>query len=233
MEQNVARLPYFERLWTWFETNKKQALWGALIVVAVGVIISFYFWQQSESEVNAGEALSQVLAGAVFSGGNRAELPEAYLKVVSQHADTSAGGQALLLAGEAFFAQGRYSEAQAQFQRFTREYAGNPLAAQAALGTAKCLEAQGKTEEAARAYKEAFERNPNANIVPQAKFSLARIYESQNKLDQARSLYEELARAETSTGSDAAMRLEELKMRLSAGAPPPAVFPILSNQKTN
>lgn len=232
MEQNVVQLPYFERLWAWFETNKKQALWGALIVVVFGVIISFYLWQQSESEVKAGEALSQVLASTAFSGGTRAESPEVYLKVASQHGGTSAAGQALLLAGEAFFAQGRYNEAQAQFQRFTREYAGNPLLAQAALGTAKCLDAQGKTEEAARAYKEAFDRNPNANIVPQAKFSLARIYESQNKLDQARTLYEELARADSSIGSEAVMRLEELKMRFSA-APPPATFPILSTGKTN
>ncbi len=233
MEQKVAQLPYFERLWAWFETNKKQALWGALIVVVVGVIVSFYFWQQSESEVNAGEALSQVLTSTAFSGGTRPESPEAYLKVASQHGGTSAGGQALLLAGEAFFAQGRYSEAQAQFQRFIREYSGNPLSAQAALGTAKCLDAQGKNEEAARAYKEAFERNPNSNIVPQAKFALARIYESQNKLDQARSLYEELARADTSIGNEAGMRLEELKTKFSAAAPVPAAVPILSTQKTN
>ena len=39
MEQKVAQLPYFERLWAWFETNKKQALWGALIVAVLGVII--------------------------------------------------------------------------------------------------------------------------------------------------------------------------------------------------
>lgn len=232
MEQNVAQLPYFERLWAWFETNRKQVLWGTLIVVALGVIISFYLWQQGEKEVNAGEALSQVLANTAFSGGTRVESPEAYLKVASQYAGTSSAAQALLLAGEAFFVAGRYSEAQAQFQRFIREYSGNPLIVQASLGTALSLDAQGKTDEAARAYKEVFERHPNANVVPQAKFSLARIYESQNKLDQARSLYEELARAESSTGTEAALRLEGLKTKFSA-APPPATFPILSTGKTN
>ena len=233
MEQKVAHLNIGEKLWIWFEANKKQALWGTLIVAALGLIVSFYFWQASEKETQAGEALSQVLANTAFSGGARAESPEAYLKVASQHAGTSAGAQALLLAGEALFAAGSYSEAQAQFQRFSREYAGNPLSAQAVLGTATCLDAQGKTEEAARTYKEAFERNPNTSIVPQAKFSLARIYESQNKLDQARSLYEELARTESSIGNEAGMRLEELKTKFSATAPSPAPFPILSTQKTN
>jgi len=232
MEQKVAHLNFGEKLWVWFEANKKQALWGTLIVVGLGLIVSFYLWQESEKETNAGEALSRVLANTAFSGGAQVASPEAYLKVASQHGGTSAGAQALLLAGEAFFAAGRYSEAQAQFQRFSRDYAGNPLITQALLGAATCLDAQGKTEEAARAYKEVFERYPNANVVPQARFSLARIYESQGKLEQARSLYEEVARAENSIGNEAGMRLEELKTKLSAAAPP-AAFPILSTPKTN
>jgi tetratricopeptide (TPR) repeat protein len=233
MEQKVANLNIGERLWVWFEANKKQTLWGALIVVVVGLIVSFYLWQESEKEANAGEALSQVMANTASSGGTRAESPDAYLKVASQHSGSSAGAQALLLAGEAYFEAGKYAEAQAQFQRFTREYMGNPLTPQALLGTASSLDAQGKTEEAARAYKEAFERNPNSNIAPQAKFSLARIYESQNKLDQARSLYVELARADTSIGNEAGMRLEELKVRSPAPSLPPATIPILSTPKTN
>jgi len=234
MELKVAHLTAGEKLWVWFEANKKRTLWGALIVVALGLIVSFYFWQESEKETNAGEALSQVVANTAFSGGNRMEPPEAYLKVASQHAGTGAGAQALLLAGDAFFGQGRYPEAQAQFQRFSREYAANPLIPQALLGAATSLDAQGKTDEAARAYKELFERHQNASVVPQAKFSLARIYESQNKLDQARSLYEEIARAESSLGNEAAMRFEDLKTRISAAAPPPtATIPILSTPKTN
>ena len=233
MEQKVAHLNVGEKLWVWFEANKKQALWGTLIVVVLGLVFSFYFWQESKKETNAGEALSQVLADTAFSGVARPASPEAYLKVASQHGGTSAGAQALLLAGEAFFAAGRYSEAQAQFQRFSRDYAANPLIAQALLGTATCLDAQGKTEEAARAYKEVFERYPNSNVVTQAKFSLARIYESQSKLEQARSLYEELTRVESSIGNEAGMRLEELKTKPSAAAPPPTTFPILSTPKTN
>ncbi len=216
MEQKVAHLNFGEKLWVWFEANKKQALWGTLIVVGLGLIVSFYLWQESEKETNAGEALSRVLANTAFSGGAQVASPEAYLKVASQHGGTSAGAQALLL-----------------FQRFSRDYAGNPLIAQALLGAATCLDAQGKTEEAARAYKEVFERYPNANVVPQARFSLARIYESQGKLEQARSLYEEVARAESSIGNEAGMRLEELKTKLSAAAAPPPAFPILSAPKTN
>ena len=144
MEQKVAHLNFGEKLWVWFEANKKQVLWGTLIVVGLGLIVSFYLWQESEKETNAGEALSRVLANTAFSGGAQVASPVAYLKVASQHGGTSAGAQALLLAGEAFFAAGRYSEAQAQFQRFSRDYAGNPLIAQALLGAATCLDAQGK-----------------------------------------------------------------------------------------
>jgi len=33
MEQKVAHLNFGEKLWVWFEANKKQALWGTLIEV--------------------------------------------------------------------------------------------------------------------------------------------------------------------------------------------------------
>ena len=57
MEQKVAHLNFGEKLWVWFEANKKQVLWGTLVIVVLGLIVSFYFWQESTKETNAGEAL--------------------------------------------------------------------------------------------------------------------------------------------------------------------------------
>lgn len=240
MEQKVADLNLGEQLWVWFEANKKQVICGAVIAAVLALAVSLYLWNASQKRVKAGMALSQVLANAAFSGGVDSASAEAYLKVANEHAGTSAGAQALLLAGEAFFAQGNYTEAQTQFQRFARENPGSPLTPQALLGTAASLDAQGKSEEAARAYKEVSDRYPNANVTAPARFALARIYEAQNNFEQARTLYEDLSRSDaySSLGSAAMMRLEELKSKIpppvtgaDAAAPTPAAT--LTNLTTN
>lgn len=243
MEQKVADLNLGEQLWVWFEANKKQVVWGAVIAAVLALVVSLYLWNAGQKRVKAGMALSQVLANAAFSGGVDAASADAYLKVANEHAGTSAAAQALLLAGEAFFAQGNYAEAQTQFQRFVRENPGSPLTPQALLGTAASLDAQGKGEEAARAYKEVSDRYPNANVTAPARFALARVYEAQNNFEQARAIYEDLARSDaySSLGSAAMMQLEELKSKAPAPKPgtnevdtPPALtFTNLTTQPAN
>ncbi len=221
MEQKVAHLTVGEKLLVWFEANKKQAAWGAGIVVVLGFVTGYYVWSEGTKEVEAAEALSQVTASGLFAGPGRTTPAEDYLKVADAHRGTPAGGQALLLAAGTFFSEGKYAEAQTQFQRFSRDYPGNPFSSQALLGIATCLDAQGKTEEAARAYKDTADRFPNAPTATQAKFGLARTCESQGKLDQARLLYEEISKAEPYgfTGSEAVMRLEALKSNQPAATP--------------
>lgn len=213
MEQKVAQLNFGEQLWVWYEANKKQVIWGAVLLAVLAFVVSLYLWNSEQKRVRAGMALSQVLANAAASGGVDPASADEFLKVANEHAGTSAGGQALLLAGEAYFAQGKYSEALTQFQRFVREHPGSPLTPQALLGTAAALDAQGKDEEAARAYKEVSDRYPNTNVTAPARFALARIYEAQGNPDQARAIYEDLTRtaAYNSLGSAAMMRLEELR----------------------
>jgi tetratricopeptide (TPR) repeat protein len=237
MEQNVAGLTVFERTWAWCEANKKQVAWGAGIVVVAGVIVAYYNWSQSEKEVSAGEAMSDVVV-ASLPGGAGAESADAYLKVAAAYPGTSAGARALLAAAGLLFTQGKYTEAQAQFQRFTHDYPESPFRSEAMLGVAASLDALAKPEEAARAYKELIDRHPGEIVVPQAKFALARIYESQNKLKEARELYEEVYRdvnrpqAYSSIGNEAGIRADELRSKLPAPAPTKALTPAPSLMTT-
>ncbi len=230
MEEKTAHLTLGEKLFVWFEANKKQAAWGAGLTILVAFVFSYYLWSQGAREVKAGEALSKVMVESLFSGTGRPAAPESFVRVAEAHPGTPAAAQALLLAGGGLFTEGKYAEAHAVFQRFTREYAGHPFVSQALLGIAASLEAQGKTAEAVEAYKVAMERNPGAHTVVQAKFGMARNYEAEGKLDQARSLYEEIARSEpySSTGNEAAFRLERLRQEqpvaateTPAATPPP------------
>jgi tetratricopeptide (TPR) repeat protein len=98
------------------------------------------------------------------------------------------------------------------------------------LGIACCYDAVGRTNEAINAYKDLVDRHPNENVAPQARFSLARLYETQNMIEQARALYEDVAKADpnSSLGSEAGMRLEELKVLYPPPAPPPAPAPVIT-----
>ena len=213
MDSDAAQLPVFDRLEIWLGKNRTQALTGATIVIALGLIVGFFLWYRGEKETNASEALTSV---SVPTGpGQRADTADAYLKVAATYPKSSAAARAVLLAGSTLFVDGKYDQAKAQFEKFVHEYRDPIFMGQALLGIAACLDAQNKTEEAIRAYKDLMEHHSADPAASQAKFALARLYEGQGKPEQARPLFEEVARAEpyTSIGSEAGMRSEELKMK--------------------
>lgn len=231
MKQKVAGLTVFEQVWAKLEANKKQVAWGSAVVAVVALVVSYYTWSQAQKNVQAGQALSAVMADAM-PGGGRTESAEAYLKVVAEYPRTSAAARAALAAAGTLFAQEKYAEAQAEFQKFTRDYPDSPFRGQALLGVAASLDAQGKMDEAARAYKELIDRHPSDIVVPQAKFELARVYEAQNRIKEALELYEELSRTHNynSLGGEADLKVKELKSKVPAAVTPAAKpsFPILS-----
>jgi tetratricopeptide (TPR) repeat protein len=222
MDSDVAQLPVMDRLEIWFGKNRKQALTGATIAIAVGLIVGFYLWYRGEKEASASEALTSV--SLPTGPGPRTETADAYLKVAANYPNSSAAARAVLLAGGTFFVDGKYDQAKAQFEKFVRDYHDATFMGEALLGIAACLDAQNKTDEAIRAYKDLTEHHSGDPAVPQAKFALARLYEAQGKPELARTLFEDIARSEpySSIGSEAGMRLEELKMKHpELFAPPP------------
>src|SRR5262245_35068875 len=83
MPTEVAELPLSHKLWAWFETNRKQALWGMVIIVVLGLIIWFVSWQQGQKEMNASEALSKL--SSVTAGTESHPDAAAYLKVAASY----------------------------------------------------------------------------------------------------------------------------------------------------
>lgn len=218
--------------------NKKQALGGVVVALAVGLAVSYYFYSQGEKEVTAAEALSDALMPQTQPGSARKDTTTAFLKVANEYPGTSAGAQASLQAATALFTEGNFTKAQAEFQRFLREHPASPLAGTAWLGVAACFDATGETNKAMVAYKDLIERHPGESVIPQAKFALAQIYESQNQIELALNLYESVGRdAYSSAGAEAGMRAEELKRKhpklAMAASPAPAITPALPSSLTN
>jgi TolA-binding protein len=219
----------FFRAVAWVEANRKQVLLVTATAIVVGLIVYFVIWQRNEKQTAAGQAFSKALSAQINS---RSESPDPFLKVASSYPGSKAAERALLFAAASLYAEGKYPQAQAEFEKFAREHADSPLVAQALLGSAASLEAQGRTDQAFNAYKTLVERYPRENVVPQAKFALGRMYEAQNKPELARNMYEDLARESFgSLGSEAGMRLEELKMKypsLTPAVQPPTNAPAIS-----
>ena len=229
MDPDLTQTAGFYKLWAWFETNKKQVTWGGLIVVALGLTGWYIVYQQGEKEVRASEALVNASVSQAIAGRSGAENPDEFLKVAADYPKSSAAARAVLRGAGSLFIEGKYPQAQAQFQRFARDYRDSAFMGQAMLGIAACMDAEGKTEDAIAAYKSLIDHHPGENVIPQAKFALARLYEAQNKPELARALFEDVARGDQygSLGSEAGMRLEELRIKNpNLFAPPPsAVMP--------
>ncbi len=214
MESNVVELAIHERLFAWFETHRKETLWGVIVLAVAGFWTGFFLWHKDARESDANQALARITSRA-FSDPDQTDSPQALLKVAAEFPHTDAGGRAQLLAAASSFSGRKYPEARAQFEKYLREYRDSPLSGQALFGVAVCLDAQGKTAEAVSAYSDIIQHHPAENIVPQAKSALGRLYEKQGKWEQARDVYVELSRNGSygSISSEAAMHLDELFAR--------------------
>ena len=119
------------KLWPWLEANKNRLLGSvAAVVVAVGL---YYFvsWRHDQNEINAGEALTQMLVASPSLTPEQSA--EALGKLAADHAGTAAAQRAQLSAAAGWFNVGRYADAQTQFQKALDANATGPLAATAAL----------------------------------------------------------------------------------------------------
>lgn len=217
MQAQDAATAYFFKLWEWVESNARTVVIGVGVVVAAAVLLSYFSWRRNEMEVNAGEALTQVLVTPP-PNSNADQLADAYLKIAADYPNTQAGGRALMLGAATLFSSGKYPEAQTEFQKYIREYSSGPFSAPAALGVAACLDAQRKTDLAAAAYQRVISGYSDPNSVDAAKLALANIDEQRGKLTDAENLYQEVVRYNPNSplGSEAALHAMQLRPKLAA-----------------
>jgi predicted negative regulator of RcsB-dependent stress response len=232
MQLQDAPANYFFKLWPWFEANRNRIIGGVGVIVVAAGLISYYSWQRDQKEMVAGKALTQVIRSIPRNAttGQQADL---YLKISTDYQGTSAGQRALLQGAAMLFAAGRYADAQAQFQKFLDVHPGSFFAGQAALGVATSLDAQGKTDLAAGVYQRIINSYSDTVAVDSARFALAQINERQGKFAEAVNLYEAIVRYNPngSLGSEAGLRLMELKMKLPSASPSTApASPIKPNR---
>ena len=175
------------KVWPWLEANRKGLIVATL---AVGVFIGgVCYWtaHQQERELEAGSALTHVLASPGVTADSLAQF-------AAVQAGTLAATRAELEAGQSLFEKGDYAGAQAVFEKFVQTHAGTPLANQALFGLGACQEALGKLDLAAATYSRAATATTADGTGPLAKFALGRLAENQGKWSEAQGDFQEVIR---------------------------------------
>jgi predicted negative regulator of RcsB-dependent stress response len=193
MQTQDAPAEIIFKLWPWVEANGKRLAIGAGAII---ILVGIYFFLQTEreqNEVNAGDALTTLLATAPTGG------PESSAAALTQLAAKYSGTQAALraqLQGAAmYYSVGDYTNAQAEFHKFLAMSSGGQQAAIAQLGIATSLEAQGKMDDAVAAYQKVVSGYSSSPCAAQAGYALGRMAESQGKLAEALSDYQGVVQA--------------------------------------
>ena len=138
----------------WFETNKKRVALGAGVVAFVALAIGLYVWHNSETALEAEEALSAVKMPFSPIEQPAPGTAEALAKIAAEYPKTPAAAKALLRAGTVYFGDGNFGKAREQFTAYIRDFGDTPWVPQAVFGLAACLDAENKTAEAITKYKE-------------------------------------------------------------------------------
>jgi len=217
MQAQDAATAYFFKLWEWTENNIRTVIIGAGVAAVVIALVSYYLWQQNQTEITAGQELTQLFISTP-PDSDASQLADAYLKIAMDYPGTQSGKRAWVLAATTLFESGKYPEAQAQFQKYLDANPVSAFSATAALGVAASLEAQRKTQPAADAYQRVISSYSNPNAVAAAQFALAKINEQQGNLVQAENFYQQVARnnPNTALGSEAAFLAFQLKSKAAA-----------------
>jgi predicted negative regulator of RcsB-dependent stress response len=208
------------KLWPWLEQNGKTLI---IIGVVIIVLIGGYFFvqaQHEQNEVNAGQALTMLMANPPAGGPESSAA--ALTQLASKYSGTQAALRAQLQGAAMYYSLGDYTNADTAFGKFLSTDSGGQQAAIAQLGLATSLEAQGKLDEAVAAYQRVTSGYPSSPCSFPANYALGRIFQSQGKLSEALSYYGSLTQAGQEAGSYGQLASEaamEIRAKLAAQKP--------------
>lgn len=223
MESQDTVAIFFHKLWPKIEANQNRIATTAAIIAVVVIGISFYSWHSGQTQVDAGDALTQALV-SLPATADATTIANAYLNVSTQYPNTAAGQRGLIQGAGALFLAGKYDQAQTYFQQYVSAHPDGPFAGAAGLGVAKCLEAQSKYDQAAGAYQHVIDNSADAQSVIASKFSLGRLDVRAKNYAEAMRLFQDVMQEDPygALGNEAGQLAYEIKPKVPA---PAAVIP--------
>jgi tetratricopeptide (TPR) repeat protein len=179
----------------WADARRKQLMWTAAAVAAVGLLVGLYFMHKNSHEAAGNAAFFALKLPVPGKDALTAADAAPFAQVADDYSDTTGGARAMLMAGRIYFEAGDFEKARAMFQRMLAEHSDYPLANEAAIGVALSLEAEGKLAEATARMEDIVRRGPQDSTWTQAQSALGRLYTEQNHPDRALEAYKQLLSA--------------------------------------
>lgn len=206
---------FFFKLWPQIEANKNKIVTGAIIVIVAVAAYSFYSWHREQTQVAAGEALTQTLLG-LSAEQSQSQIASSYFAVASDYPGTPAGQRAQLQGAAVLFGEGKYEDARGYFQQYLDGHPDDEFSAQAALGVAKCYEAEGKTDQAVGEYQHVIDGLGDPEAKAQAQFAMAQINMRDNKYPEAMTLFQQVAQSDpySAMAQEAEQYMYELRAKV-------------------
>jgi TolA-binding protein len=167
----------FDLLAFWIQYRRTIVFLVVLLLVALLAFAIFQFVQFRERETAARDLAN-------------AKTVDDYRRVVTQHANSMAAGNALLLLAEQLRKENKIVESTAALQQFIEKYPEHPLISGAWVSLAVNLERQEKLDEALANYQKVVAGYPTSFSAPAALLAQARIFKSKGKIDEAKRAYE-------------------------------------------
>jgi TolA-binding protein len=232
MQSQNAADTFLIKWWPQIEANRNRIVGVAGGAAAVILIVFFVSWRHEQSQIAAGEALTEAII-SLQANADPTRLADTYLGIADEYRNTPAGERSLLQGAAALFAAGKYPDAQGYFEQFLQAHPDDEFSGQAALGVAKCLEAEGKFNDAAGAYQHVIDDFPDAQAVIDAKFSLGQVDVQQRRFPEAVQLFQDVAKSDPygQLGNEAAQYIFNLRLKVpvsstTAPATSPLVTPV-------
>jgi TolA-binding protein len=220
MESQDAAANFFYKLLPQIQANLNRIITIAVIIAVLAAGISFYSWHSGQTQINAGDAVSDALV-SMPATADATTIANTYLDIATQYPNTTAGQRALMQGASALFMAGKYQDAQTYFQQYMNAHPDGPFAGQAGLGVAKCLEAQQKYDQAAGAYQHVIDNSADAEAVIDSKFSLGRLDVRGKNYAEAMRLFQDVMQADPYgvMGNEAGQLTYEIKSKVPTPAP--------------
>jgi len=174
---------YFQARSYW-EENYKTILKAGGVVLALIILVAFWFSSKRNSEYTASYELG--IAMLKSGQGNTAGVADELAEVADRYSGTVAGNDALLFKAQTL-RMADNKEAALAYDTYIKKGRKGPFLYPAALaGKAACLEDEGNYEEAAETYLKAAATNRNLFAVPSFYIDAARCYRLAGQNDLAK-----------------------------------------------
>ena len=173
------------------EENATRIMYAVIGVIAVAVLIWFYFDSKETTSQNAQSLLAA--AENEFHMGQKDAAIASFSELIDQYAGTSSAAKATFLLARIQLEDNNIEQAKIYYKLFIDDYAdGNLMAQGAYAGYADCLVSEKNHLEAAEYYQKAAEVVPDFPQADAYLYSAAHQYKDAGDLDQAKRLAQKL-----------------------------------------